>query len=125
MATETTYWGIIHLNSEQKEKADVIISGLDNNSPMINNLDCSFSVGRGYSLHFGKVVRGGYDEKDFWINEFENFLKKISGIYAIVCFEFEDKKGMVIYQYYFNGEYWIAYENYLETEETNERALVW
>lgn len=124
MATETTYWGIIHLSLEQKERAEKIVAEPGNSSSIINNLDCGFSVGRGYSIHFGKVVRGGYSEKDFWINEFENFLKKISGFYATVCFEFEEKKGMFIYQYYFNGESWIAYENYLEPEETNKRALV-
>ena len=109
---ETTFWGFIQMNIEQAERIKEYLTEENYDNKMIDKDTKLVGSSRGITLVFAKVVRGGYEERDFWFNEFENFLKKIEAIYSTVCFEYDDKDDLFVYDYLFNTEKmeWEVYE---------------
>ena len=127
MAMETTFWGFIYMNLEQADSVKQYLAQEDFDNRMIDKHSILSTSSRGITLAFGKVVRGGFEEKDFWFNELESFLKNIEAFYSTVCFEFEDKKGIFVYNYSFSSEPpgWTIYENHFDFnwDDANSRFL--
>ena len=127
MAIETTFWGFIHMDAKQVEKVKEYLSLETYDNKIIDENSIFSETSRAITLSFGKIVRGGYDEKDFWINEIESFLKNIEAFSCTVCFEFDGKEGLFVYKYLFSYEPsgWTIYENHfdLNWDDTNSRFL--
>jgi hypothetical protein len=125
MATETTFWGYVFMYSKHSASIKKYLDNESYSNKVIDKESLLIGSSRGITLTFGKTVRGGFEEKDFWVNEFEFFLKNIVAMTASICFEFEDKPGVYIYNYVCDGDKseWRAFENYFIWQDTNERLL--
>ena len=124
MAMETTFWGIIHMNKGQAEKVRQYLTNDAYNNQTIGKESVFYESSRATTLTFGKVVRGGFDERDFWLDEFGTFLKDIEAVYCTVYFEFEDKKGLFVYYclYSLEPKGWTIYENHFDLTWDNTKS---
>lgn len=109
------------MDAEQCKKIKECIADEKFENKVISNVPMITESSRAYTISFAKIVRGGIDEKKFWIDELENFLKSIIAIECSVLFEFDDKPGLFMRSYIYDIERkgWTVFDD--DYNLTNQR----